>query len=74
MNTLTQLLVKHTFWEQVQYEFRDLVDMFKDFFLMIKEVTYDVVAGAIGGTTLNVILVVVGALVIMIACMAIINR
>jgi hypothetical protein len=74
MNTLTQLLVKHTFWEQVQYEFRDLVDMFKDFFLMIKEVTYDVVAGAIGGTTLNVILVVIGALVIMIACMAIINR
>lgn len=74
MNTLTQLLVKHSFWEQVQYEFRDLVDMFKDFFIMIKEVTYDVVAGAIGGTTLNVILVVIGALVIMIVCMAIINR
>ena len=74
MNTLTQLLVKHTFWEQVKYEAKDLIDMFKDFFLMIKEVTYDVAANAIGGEILNVILVCLLALGIMIGCMAIINR
>ena len=74
MDALTQLLVKHTFWEQAEYEMKDLWEMIKDFFLMIKEVTYDVAANAIGGNTLNVILVVVAALFIMIACMAIINR
>jgi hypothetical protein len=74
MNVLTQLLVKHTFWEQVEYEMKDLWEMIKDFFLMIKEVTYDVAANAIGGSALNVILVVIAALFIMLACMAIINR
>ena len=74
MEILNQLLVKHSFGELAEREFKDIIEMFKEFFLMIKEVTYDVAVAALGGEVVGVILVCVLALGIMIACMAIINR
>ncbi len=48
MNVLNYLLVKETIWDQLKEEVQDVLDMFADFFLMIKEVTYDVIANYIG--------------------------
>ena len=63
MNLLTYLLVKKTFWETVQYEIKDLI-----------EITYDALAGIVGEGVLNMFLIGVGALVIMLICLKVINR
>ncbi len=74
MHLLTYLLVKQTFWEQLKQEFKDVLDMFGDFFLMIKEVTYDVLAESFGGNIVNLFLVAIGVIAIMLVLLAIINR
>jgi len=74
LNTLTYFLVKTTFWEKLVEEFKDVIDMFKDFFLMIKEVTYDVVAGYVGADIVNLMLIAVGIIGVMIVCITIINK
>lgn len=74
MNTLTYFLVKQTFWEQLQEELEDVINMFKDFFLMIKEVTYDVLVNAIGGDIVNLLLIALGVIGVMIICLSVINR
>ncbi len=74
MNLLTYLIVKETFWDQLMKEFKDVWEMFKDFFLMIKEVTYDVAAGAIGGDMVNLLLIAVGTIALIMVLLAIINR
>ncbi len=74
MNLLTYLIVKESFWDQLMAEFKDVWDMFKDFFLMIKEVTYDVAAEAMGGDMLNLLLIAVGVIALIMVLLAIINR
>lgn len=75
MNILTYLLVNQSFWEELMEEFKDVGDMFKDFFLMIKEVTYDVLVNSLGGgESINIILIGIGAIAIMLVLLAIINR
>lgn len=74
LNTFNSFLVKKTFWEQVEYEITDLWKMLMEFFQMIKEVTYDLLAGYIGETVLNMFLIGLGALAIMLICLKIINR
>lgn len=74
MKMLTYFLVKQTFWEQLQEEFRDVLDMFKDFFLMIKEVTYDVLVNSFGGDSVNLVLIGIGVIAVMMILLAIINR
>ncbi len=74
MNALYLFLVKETFWDRVEYEIKDLGKMFVEFFQMIKEVTYDLLAGYVGETVLNMFLIGLGALAIMLICLKIINR
>lgn len=74
MYILSYLLRERTFWERVQYEIEDLGKMIMEFFQMIKEVTYDLLAGFVGETVLNMFLIGVGALLIMLLCLKIINR
>ncbi len=74
LNTFNSFLVKKTFWEQVEYEITDLWKMLMEFFQMIKEVTYDLLAGYVGETVLNMFLIGLGALAIMLICLKIINR
>ena len=49
LNVLNYLLVKVSFWDELKQEARNIWKMIEEFFLMIKEVTYDVLANAIGG-------------------------
>lgn len=74
MNTLTYLLVKETFWDQLVQEFKDVIEMFSDFFLMIKEVTYDVLVGYIGADMTNLMLIAVAVIGIMVVCITVINK
>ncbi len=74
INSIGLFLYKRSFWEQVEYEVTDLWKMIVEFFQMIKEVTYDLLAGYIGETVLNMFLIGLGALAIMLICLKIINR
>lgn len=74
MNNFYHLIVKESFWDQLIDEIKDIFDMFGDFFQMIKEVTYDVVANAIGGDMAILIVIAVGVIGVMLICLAIINR
>lgn len=63
-----------TFWQEVQYEVEDLFQTFIDFFVMIKESTYDVLVESFGAQVVNMSLIALGALLIMLICLRIINR
>ena len=65
MNILNYLLVKETIWDQLKEEVQDVLDMFADFFLMIKEVTYDVIANYIGTDITNLLLIAIGVIIIL---------
>lgn len=71
---LTYILVKQTFWEELLKEFDEIGEAIKDFFLMIKEITYDVVAGKFGSDIVNLFLIALGVIAIIIVCLKIINR
>lgn len=74
MNVLNYLLVKETIWDQLKEEVQDVLDMFADFFLMIKEVTYDVIANYIGTDITNLLLIAIGVIGVMVICISIINK
>ncbi len=74
MNVLNYLLVKETIWDQLKEEVQDVLDMFADFFLMIKEVTYDVIANYIGTDITNLLLIAIGVIGVMIICISVINK
>ncbi|HAB67491.1 MAG TPA: hypothetical protein DCE23_09005 [Firmicutes bacterium] len=71
---LSYILVKQTFWDQLMDEFKDIGKAISDFFLMIKEVTYDVIAGKVGSDIVNLFLIAIGVIAIIMVCLAIINR
>lgn len=74
MNVLNYLLVKETIWDQLKEEVQDVLDMFADFFLMIKEVTYDVIANYIGTDITNLLLIAIGVIGVMVICISVINK
>ncbi|MGN1372227.1 MAG: hypothetical protein ACI4XM_08140 [Candidatus Coprovivens sp.] len=74
LNIMNYLLVKQTFWDQIKEEFREIIELIKDFFEMIKSVTYDLLANAIGGDYALLLVITVGVIGVMIICLAVINR
>lgn len=74
MRPLTYLLVKETIWDQFLNEIREVFSMFSDFFIMIKEVTYDVAVKYMGSDITNIMIIAVGAIAIMLVCLSIINK
>ena len=74
MNYLTYFLVKHSFWEDLLEEFKDIGEMFGDFFSMIKHYTYDIIAEHIGDDIALLMVLAIGIIGVMIVCITIINR
>ena len=74
LNILNKHLVKVSFWDQLKDEFREIMEVITDFFEMIKSVTYDVLANAIGGDYALLLVITVGVIGVMIICLAVINR
>ena len=74
LNVLNYLLVKVSFWDELKQEARNIWKMIEEFFLMIKEVTYDVLANAIGGDMAFLLVITVGVIGTMLIFLTIINR
>lgn len=74
LSIMNYLLVKLSFWDELKNEFREIMEVIQDFFEMIKSVTYDVLANAIGGDYALLLVITVGVIGVMIICIAIINR
>ncbi len=71
---LTDLLVKESIGDQFKQEFQDIWDMIKDFFIMIKELTYDNLAEAMGSEIALLLVLTVGIIGLMLILSAVINR
>ena len=74
LNLLNNALVKVSFWDELKDEFREIFEVIEDFFMMIKEITYDVLADAIGGDYALLLVITVGIIGIMIIFLAIMNH
>lgn len=74
LSMLNNLLVKISFWDQLKEEFEDIWSAIMEFFTMIKSVTYDVLANAIGGDFALMLVIAVGVIGIMVISVAVINR
>ena len=74
MNPLTYLLAKKTFLEQLKEEvlevWRDLVELFE----MLKDLTYGNLEKLLGPDIALMLVIGVGAILVMIVCLKIINR
>ena len=74
LNVLNYLLVKVSFWDELKQEARNIWKMIEEFFLMIKEVTYDVLANAIGGDMALLLVITVGVIGTMLIFLTVINK
>ena len=74
LNIINTLRVKRSFWDEVKYEIRDLIDTFAEFFVMIKEHTYDPLVAEYGDFAINLLGIGLIVALIMIACILFINR
>lgn len=74
INNLIYTLVKQTFWDHVKDEFSSIGETLKDFFLMIKEYTWDIIADKVGGDIAGIFLVGILAFGVMVVLISVINR
>ncbi len=74
LNTIVLELVKRTFWDHVKEEFNSVLDTLKDFFLMIKEYTYDIIADKIGSDMAGIFLVGILTVGLMVILITLINK
>ena len=74
INNIIQTLVKQTFWDHVKEEAKSIGETFMDFFLMIKEYTYDIIADKIGDDMAGIFLVGIIAAGVMVILVTLINR
>lgn len=74
LSIMNYLLVKISFWDELKDEFREIMEVIQDFFEMIKSVTYDVLANAIGGDYALLLVITVAVIGVMVICIAVINR
>ncbi|MBQ8193505.1 MAG: hypothetical protein IJZ46_05495 [Bacilli bacterium] len=72
MKYISLLKVKRTFWEELEFQIKDIISTFVDFFEMIKENTYDVWLEKFG-EGINVALLMGGVIIVMIIAVTIIN-
>lgn len=74
LNNLFYLLVKRTFWDHLKEEAQSVWEAIVDFFLLIKEYTYDIIADKIGGDMAGVFLIFIIAAGVMVVLITVINR
>ena len=74
MNPLTYFLVKKTFLEQLKEEFNEVVRDFTEILEMIKDLTYGNLEKIVGPDVALMLVIGIGAILVMIICLKIINR
>ena len=74
MNPLTYFLVKKTFLERLQEDIEEVWQDFLEVFEMIKDLTYGNLEKLLGPDIALMFVIGVGAILIMVICLKIINR
>lgn len=74
MNVFTYLLAKRSFLDQLKHEFEEIIDAFLEIFEMIKDITYGNLVNLVGPDIALMAMIGIGAIVVMIVCLSIINR
>ena len=74
MNQLTYFLVKKSFLDQLKEEINEIWKDFVEIFEMLKDLTYGNLEKLIGPDIALMVVIGVGAIIIMIICLKIINR
>ena len=74
MNPLTYFLVKLSFWDQLKREVDEVLRDFSDIFEMLKDVTYGNLEKLVGPDIALMLVIGVGAILVMIVCLKVINR
>lgn len=74
MNPFTYLLAKRSILEQLQQELKEVIDAFLEVFEMIKDITYGNLVNLVGPDIALMAMIGIGAIVVMIVCLGIINR
>ena len=74
MNLLTYFLVKKTFLEQLKEEANELLRDCIELYEMIKDLTYGNLEKLLGPDIALMLVIAIGAILVMIICLKIINR
>lgn len=74
MNPLTYFLIKKPFLEQLKEEFDEVMRDFLELFEMLKDLTYGNLEKFVGPDVALMLVIGIGAILIMIICLKIINR
>jgi len=74
MNPFTYFLVKKSFLDQVKEEFNEVLQDFIEIFEMLKDLTYGNLEKLLGPDIALMLVIGVGAILVMIICLKIINR
>ena len=74
MNLLTYLLAKKTFLEQLKEEVNEVISDFAEIIEMLKDLTYGNLEKILGPDVALMLVIGIGAILVMILCLKIINR
>lgn len=74
MNVFTYLLAKRSILDQLQKELKEVIDAFLEIFEMLKDVTYGNLVNLVGPDIALMAMIGIGAIIVMMVCLSIINR
>ena len=74
MNSLTYFLAKRTFLEELKEDISEIWEDFLEVFEMIKDLTYGNLENWLGPDIALMFTIGIGAIIVMIICLKIINR
>jgi len=74
MNLLTYILAKRNILDQLKHEFQEIVSDFEEILEMLKDITYGNLEKLVGPDMALMLVIGVGAVLVMIVCLKIINK
>lgn len=68
------LKMQKSIGKEIEFELKDIITTIKDFFLMIKENTYDVLVSNFGADIVNILLLGIGIVLVIFILLKLINH
>lgn len=68
------LKMQKSIGEEIEFELKDIITTIKDFFIMIKENTYDVLVSNFGADIVNILLLGIGIVLVIFILLKLINH
>lgn len=63
-----------SFLDEIKFELKDMIETIIDFFLLIKENTYDILVYNFGADVINLLLIGIGTILVIFLLLKIINH